>query len=118
MGPAYFLVVDPAATRHAASGSVRGGGSAAACVAFASASSHRPDRYDLLFERFLNRGAAMPDIDMDFDSRYQEMINTRPSGLRDRGADHHVLHHQGATAVRATPRVLGYPYVVGDRSPS
>ena len=35
-----------------------------------------PIKYDLLFERFLNPSRiSMPDIDMDFDSRYRdEMI--------------------------------------------
>ncbi len=34
-----------------------------------------PIKYDLLFERFLNPSRiSMPDIDMDFDSRYRDQM--------------------------------------------
>jgi hypothetical protein len=55
-----------------------GRGSAAGCaVAYTlRITDLDPIRYDLLFERFLNPSRiSMPDIDMDFDSRYRdEMI--------------------------------------------
>jgi len=61
----------------------------------------------------------MPDIDMDFDSRYRdEMIRYAAEryGPRSRRPDRHLLHHQGAAPRCATrPRVLGYPYAVGDK---
>ena len=91
------------ATRsHAASASGPGRGSAAgSCVAYClRIVDIDPIKYDLLFERFLNPGRKqMPDIDMDFDSRYRgEMIKYAAEryGVRPRRADHHVLDDQGA----------------------
>ena len=77
-----------------------------------------PIRYDLLFERFLNPGRKqMPDIDMDFDSRYRgEMIRYAAQRY---GHDHVAQIITFSTikaraAVRDAARVLGYPYAVGD----
>ena len=53
------------------------GSAAGSCVAYClRIVDIDPIKYDLLFERFLNPGRKqMPDIDMDFDSRYRgEMI--------------------------------------------
>ena len=79
----------------------------------------RPDPYDLLFERFLNPSRiSMPDIDMDFDSRYRdEMIRYAAERY---GRDHVAQIVTFSTikaraAVRDAARVLGYPYVVGDK---
>src|SRR5207244_1244315 len=72
---AYFLVVWDL-IRFARERGIRvgpGRGSAAGCcVAYClRIVDIDPIRYDLLFERFLNPGRKqMPDIDMDFDSRY------------------------------------------------
>ena len=78
-----------------------------------------PIKYDLLFERFLNpRRISMPDIDMDFDSRYRdEMIRYAAERY---GRDHVAQIVTFSTikaraAVRDAARVLGYPYVVGDK---
>ena len=78
-----------------------------------------PIRYDLLFERFLNPcRISMPDIDMDFDSRYRdEMIRYAAERY---GRDHVAQIVTFSTikaraAVRDAARVLGYPYAVGDR---
>ena len=77
---AYFLVVWDL-VRYAKERRIRvgpGRGSAAgSCVAYClRIVDIDPIKYDLLFERFLNPGRKqMPDIDMDFDSRYRgEMI--------------------------------------------
>ena len=84
-----------------ASGSGPGRGSAAGCaVAYClRITDLDPIRYDLLFERFLNPSRiSMPDIDMDFDSRYRdEMIRYAAEMLRPRPRrpDRHLLHHQG-----------------------
>jgi DNA polymerase-3 subunit alpha len=76
----YFLIVWDL-IRHARESGIRvgpGRGSAAGCaVAYCLwITDLDPIRYDLLFERFLNPSrVSMPDIDMDFDSRYRdEMI--------------------------------------------
>jgi DNA polymerase-3 subunit alpha len=78
-----------------------------------------PIKYDLLFERFLNPSRiSMPDIDMDFDSRYRdEMIRYAAERY---GRDHVAQIVTFSTikaraAVRDAARVLGYPYIVGDK---
>jgi DNA polymerase-3 subunit alpha len=120
---AYFLVVWDL-VRYAKEQGIRvgpGRGSAAgSCVAYClGIVDIDPIRYDLLFERFLNPGRKqMPDIDMDFDSRYRgEMIRY----AAQRYGDDHVAQIvtfstiKARAAVRDAARVLGYPYAVGDR---
>src|SRR3954468_3104995 len=120
---AYFLVVWDL-VRYAKSRGIRvgpGRGSAAgSCVAYClRIVDIDPIRYDLLFERFLNPGRQqMPDIDMDFDSRYRgEMIKY----AAQKYGDDHVAQVitfstiKARAAVRDAARVLGYPYVVGDK---
>jgi len=120
---AYFLVVWDL-IRYAKSKGIRvgpGRGSAAGCcVAYCLRIVELdPIRYDLLFERFLNPGRKqMPDIDMDFDSRYRgEMIKYAAERY---GWDHVAQIVTFSTikaraAVRDAARVLGYPYALGDR---
>jgi DNA polymerase-3 subunit alpha len=120
---AYFLVVWDL-VRYAKSRGIRvgpGRGSAAgSCVAYClRIVDIDPIRYDLLFERFLNPGRKeMPDIDMDFDSRYRgEMIRY---AAQKYGHDHVAQVVTFSTikaraAVRDASRVLGYPYAVGDK---
>jgi DNA polymerase-3 subunit alpha len=120
---AYFLVVWDL-IRYARESHIRvgpGRGSAAGCcVAYClNIVDLDPIRYDLIFERFLNPGRKqMPDIDMDFDERFRgDMI-------------HYVAERYGAdrvaqivtfstikarAAVRDAARVLGLPYIVGDK---
>ena len=96
------------------------GSAAGCCVAYClRIVDLDPIRYDLLFERFLNPGRRqMPDIDMDFDERYRgEMIRYAAERY---GADHVAQIVTFSTikaraAVRDAARVLGYPYVVGDK---
>jgi DNA polymerase-3 subunit alpha len=120
---AYFLVVWDL-IRFARSKDIRvgpGRGSAAGCcVAYClKIVDLDPIRYDLLFERFLNPGRIqMPDIDMDFDERFRgEMIKY----AADRYGSDHVAQIitfstiKARAAVRDAARVLGYPYVVGDK---
>jgi len=121
--PAYFLVVWDL-VRHAKSRGIRvgpGRGSAAgSCVAYClRIVDSDPIKNDLLFERFLNPGRKqMPDIDMDFDSRYRsEMIRY----AAERYGNDHVAQIitfstiKARAAVRDAARVLGYPYAVGDK---
>ena len=119
----YFLVVWDL-IRHAREHRIRvgpGRGSAAGCcVAYClRIVDLDPIRYDLLFERFLNPGRKqMPDIDMDFDSRYRgEMIRYAAERY---GWDHVAQIVTFSTikaraAVRDAARVLNFPYSVGDR---
>jgi DNA polymerase-3 subunit alpha len=120
---AYFLVVWDL-IRHARLSGIRvgpGRGSAAGCcVAYCLGIVNiDPIENDLLFERFLNPGRKqMPDIDMDFDERFRgEMIRYATERY---GADHVAQIVTFSTikaraAVRDAARVLGYPYLVGDR---
>ena len=120
---AYFLVVWDL-VHYAKSRKIRvgpGRGSAAgSCVAYClRIVDVDPIKYDLLFERMLNPGRQqMPDIDMDFDSRYRgEMIKY---AAQKYGHDHVAQIITFSTikaraAVRDGARVLGYPYVVGDK---
>lgn len=119
----YFLIVWDL-IRHAQEAGIRvgpGRGSAAGCaVAYClRITDLDPIRYDLLFERFLNPSrVSMPDIDMDFDSRYRdEMIRYAAERY---GRDHVAQIVTFSTikaraAVRDAARVLGLPYIVGDR---
>ena len=119
----YFLIVWDL-IKHARDLNIRvgpGRGSAAGCaVAYClRITDLDPIRYDLLFERFLNPSRiSMPDIDMDFDSRYRdEMIRYAAERY---GRDHVAQIVTFSTikaraAVRDAARVLGYPYVVGDK---
>jgi DNA polymerase III subunit alpha len=119
----YFLIVWDLIA-HARRSDIRvgpGRGSAAGCaVAYClRITDLDPIRYDLLFERFLNPSRiSMPDIDMDFDSRYRdEMIRYAAERY---GRDHVAQIVTFSTikaraAVRDAARVLGHPYSVGDR---
>lgn len=120
---AYFLVVWDL-VRYARSQGIRVGPGRGSAAGSAVAYCLRivdidPIKYDLLFERFLNPGRKqMPDIDMDFDSRYRgEMIEyaARRYG-RDRVAQIVTFSTiKARAAVRDAARVLGYPYAVGDK---
>ncbi len=119
----YFLIVWDL-IKHARDNDIRvgpGRGSAAGCaVAYClRITDLDPIEYDLLFERFLNPSRiSMPDIDMDFDSRYRdEMIRYAAERY---GRDHVAQIVTFSTikaraAVRDAARVLGYPYIVGDK---
>ncbi len=119
----YFLIVWDL-IRHAREQGIRvgpGRGSAAGCaVAYAlRITDLDPVKYDLLFERFLNPDrVTMPDIDMDFDSRYRdEMIRYAAEKY---GRDHvaQIITFgtiKARNAVRDAARVLGHPYATGDR---
>ncbi|MFM8776340.1 MAG: DNA polymerase III subunit alpha, partial [Actinomycetota bacterium] len=119
----YFLIVGDL-VRYAREKSIRvgpGRGSAAGCAVAYSLriTDLDPIKYDLLFERFMNPGRrSMPDIDMDFDSRYRdEMIRYAAEKYgRDRVAQIITFGTiKARNSVRDAARVLGLPYAVGDR---
>jgi DNA-directed DNA polymerase III PolC len=119
----YFLIVWDLID-HARRANIRvgpGRGSAAGCaVAYClRITDLDPIRYDLLFERFLNPSRiSMPDIDMDFDSRFRdEMIRYAAERYgRDRVAQIVTFSTiKARAAVRDAARVLGHPYIVGDK---
>ncbi|MEY2755955.1 MAG: polymerase alpha subunit, partial [Actinomycetota bacterium] len=119
----YFLIVWDL-IKHAKDSGIRvgpGRGSAAGCaVAYCLRITELdPIKYDLLFERFLNPSRiSMPDIDMDYDSRYRdEMIRYAAERY---GRDHvaQIITFgtiKARNAARDAARVLGYPYGMGDR---
>jgi DNA-directed DNA polymerase III PolC len=124
MGFSSYFIITWDLINHARKNDIRvgpGRGSAAGCaVAYCLwITDLDPIKYDLLFERFLNPSrVSMPDIDMDFDSRYRdEMIRYAAERY---GRDHVAQIVTFSTikaraAVRDAARVLGYPYVVGDK---
>ena len=124
MGFASYFLITWDLIKHARDADIRvgpGRGSAAGCaVAYCLwITDLDPIKYDLLFERFLNPSRiSMPDIDMDFDSRYRdEMIRYAAERY---GRDHvaQIITFgtiKARNAVRDAARVLGYPYGVGDK---
>ncbi len=124
MGFASYFLVTWDLIRYASERGIRvgpGRGSAAGCAVAYSLriTDLDPIKYDLLFERFLNPSrVSMPDIDMDFDSRYRdEMIRY---AARTYGRDHVAQIITFSTikarnAVRDAARVLGYPPSLGDK---
>ena len=119
----YFLIVGDLIA-YAKGRGIRvgpGRGSAAGCaVAYClRITDLDPIKYDLLFERFLNPSRiSMPDIDMDFDSRFRdEMIRYAAETY---GRDHvaQIITFgtiKARNAARDAARVLGFPYGVGDK---
>jgi DNA polymerase III subunit alpha len=124
MGFSSYFLITWDLIKHARDANIRvgpGRGSAAGCAVAYSLwiTDLDPIKYDLLFERFLNPSRiSMPDIDMDFDSRYRdEMIRYAAERY---GRDHVAQIITFSTikaraAVRDAARVLGYPYIVGDK---
>jgi len=119
----YFLITWDL-IRYAREGGIRvgpGRGSAAGCaVAYClSITNLDPIKYDLLFERFLNPSRiSMPDIDMDFDSRYRDQMIRYAADTYGRDHVAQIITFgtiKARNAVRDAARVLGYPYSVGDK---
>ena len=119
----YFLIVWDL-IKHARDNGIRvgpGRGSAAGCAVAYSLwiTDLDPIRYDLLFERFLNPSrVSMPDIDMDFDSRYREEMIRYAAEMYGRDHVAQIVTFstiKARAAVRDAARVLGYPYIVGDK---
>ena len=119
----YFLIVWDL-VRYAREQSIRvgpGRGSAAGCAVAYSLriTDLDPIRYDLLFERFLNPGRrSMPDIDMDFDSRYRDEMIRYASAKYGRDHVAQIITFgtiKARNSVRDAARVLGLPYGLGDK---
>ena len=124
MGFASYFLITWDLIKYARDSGIRvgpGRGSAAGCaVAYCLwITDLDPIEYDLLFERFLNPSRiSMPDIDMDFETRYREdMIRYAAERY---GRDHvaQIITFgsiKARNAARDAARVLGYPYGVGDK---
>lgn len=124
MGFASYFLITWDLIKYARDNNIRvgpGRGSAAGCaVAYCLwITDLDPIEYDLLFERFLNPSrVSMPDIDMDFETRYRDdMIRYAAERY---GRDHVAQivtfgSIKARAAVRDAARVLGHPYNVGDK---
>ena len=121
--PGYFLVVADLC-EHAREVGIRvgpGRGSAAgSLVSYALGITQLdPIRHGLLFERFLNpERISMPDIDLDFDERRRsEMIAYATAKYgEDRVAQIITYSNiKSKQALKDSTRVLGYPYVSGEK---
>ncbi|MGY6500195.1 MAG: DNA polymerase III subunit alpha [Acidimicrobiales bacterium] len=124
MGFSSYFIITWDLIRHARDSGIRvgpGRGSAAGCaVAYCLwITDLDPIKYDLLFERFLNPSRlSMPDIDMDFDSRYRDEMIRYAAQLYGRNHVAQIVTFstiKARAAVRDAARVLGYPYAVGDK---
>ncbi len=124
MGFSSYFLITWDMIRYAREVGIRvgpGRGSAAGCAVAYSLwiTDLDPIKYDLLFERFLNPSRiSMPDIDMDFDSRYRDQMIRYCA--EKYGRDHVAQivtfgQIKARAAVRDAARVLGYPYAVGDK---
>ena len=121
--PGYFLVVADLVA-HAKAVGIRvgpGRGSAAgSLVAYAlGITGLDPIEHGLLFERFLNpERISMPDIDLDFDERRRsEMIRYATSKYGEDRVAQIITYGtiKSKQAIKDSTRVLGYPYVVGEK---
>ena len=121
--PGYFLVVADLVAYAKRSGIRVGPGRGSAVGSLVSyalgITALDPLEHGLLFERFLNpERISMPDIDLDFDERRRsEMIRyaTEKYG-EDRVAQ--IITYgtiKSKQSIKDSTRVLGYPYVIGDR---
>jgi DNA polymerase III subunit alpha len=124
MGFSSYFLITWDLIRHARDSGIRvgpGRGSAAGCaVAYCLwITDLDPIKYDLLFERFLNPSrSSMPDIDMDFDSRYRDEMIRYAAQMYGRNHVAQIVTFstiKARAAVRDAARVLGYPYAVGDK---
>jgi len=124
MGFSSYFLITWDLIKHARDANIRvgpGRGSAAGCAVAYSLwiTDLDPIKYDLLFERFLNPARiSMPDIDMDFDSRYRdEMIRYTAERYGRANVAQIVTFStiKARAAVRDAARVLGYEYAVGDK---
>ena len=120
---AYFLIVwdlvKYAKGRGIRVGPGRGSAAGSAVSYCLEITDLDPIRYDLLFERFLNPGRRqMPDIDIDFDSRYRDELIRYLSDFYGREQVAQIITFariKARQAVRDSARVLGFPYGLGDR---
>ena len=121
--PGYFLVVADLCS-HARGAGIRvgpGRGSAAgSLVAWVLGITQLdPIKHGLLFERFLNpERISMPDIDLDFDERRRsEMIQYATDKYgEDRVAQIITYSNiKSKQALKDSTRVLGYPYIIGEK---
>ena len=124
MGFASYFLITWDLIKYARDEGIRvgpGRGSAAGCaVAYCLwITDLDPIKYDLLFERFLNPSrVSMPDIDMDFDSRYRDQMIRYAADTYGRDHVAQIITFgtiKARNAVRDAARVLGYPYGVGDK---
>jgi DNA polymerase III subunit alpha len=124
MGFASYFLITWDLIRYARESGIRvgpGRGSAAGCaVAYClRITDLDPIKYDLLFERFLNPSRiSMPDIDMDFDSRYRDQMIRYASDTYGRDHVAQIITFgtiKARNAVRDAARVLGFPYGMGDK---
>jgi DNA-directed DNA polymerase III PolC len=124
MGFSSYFLITWDLIKHARDNQIRvgpGRGSAAGCaVAYTLwITDLDPIKYDLLFERFLNPSRiSMPDIDMDFDTRYRdEMIRYAAERYGRENVAQIITFGtiKARQAVRDAARVLGHDYGTGDR---
>jgi DNA polymerase III subunit alpha len=121
--PGYFLVVADfinwAKNNGIRVGPGRGSGAASIAAYAMRITDLDPLRHGLIFERFLNPDrVSMPDFDIDFDERRRgEVIRYVSDKYGDDRVAQVVTYGtiKAKQAVKDASRVLGFPFVMGDR---
>ncbi|HEX6936242.1 MAG TPA: DNA polymerase III subunit alpha, partial [Actinomycetes bacterium] len=121
--PGYFLVTADLVGYAKATGIRVGpgrGSAAGSLVAYAlGITDLDPIPHGLLFERFLNpERISMPDIDLDFDERRRgDMIRYATEKYGEDRVSQIITYGtiKAKQAVKDSARVLGFPFVMGDR---
>jgi DNA polymerase-3 subunit alpha len=121
--PAYFLVVSDIcqyARKNAIALGPGRGSAAGSMVAYVlGITDLDPVAHGLLFERFLNpERVSMPDVDLDFDERKRgEMIRYVTELYGDERVSQILTFGtiKAKAAVKDSTRILGLPYVIGDK---
>ena len=119
----YFLVVADfinwAKEQGIRVGPGRGSGAGSMCAYAMRITDLDPLRHGLIFERFLNpERMSMPDFDVDFDERRRgEVIRYVTDKYGDDRVAQIVTYGtiKAKQAIKDSSRVLGYPFVMGDR---
>ncbi len=121
--PGYFLVTADLVGYAKANGIRVGpgrGSAAGSLVAYAlGITDLDPIQHGLLFERFLNpERISMPDIDLDFDERRRgDMIRYATEKYGEERVAQIITYGtiKAKQAVKDSARVLGFPFIVGDK---
>ena len=119
----YFLIVgdliDFAKSKNIRTGAGRGSAAGSIVSYCLGITGIEPLKYGLIFERFLNKGRkSLPDIDMDFDERYRGDVIQYAIDKYGKDRVAHIVTFatiKAKQAIRDASRVLGLPFLSGDK---
>ena len=119
----YFLIVGDliefAKSKNIRTGAGRGSAAGSIVSYCLGITGIEPLKYGLIFERFLNKGRkSLPDIDMDFDERYRGDVIQYAIDKYGQDRVAHIVTFatiKAKQAIRDAARVLGLPFLSGDK---